>query len=317
MSKRAYTQTPRHFTRHIKSAGVDVDTFIKVTEDSIIRAIAKHGDRHKLTSDLLGTYCGVMIENAALSTKAMHIYLPDKLFCDWLVDCTPALLPEYFQVIAAIIPEDIGVLHFPTNSNLRPVMFTTLTKLIEGGQLTGLKCGNTIRVAIDSNAHDAPYIVTSGAFNGQTVDEYDQKMLNNVSECVAEITDYDTTGSAIRSALINNEWYVKLIAGIALYKSCFPEAVIDGFPVDLKHPAHHDFKNIKTLGIADKIRQSLGGTHASPTAHYRHGHFRVLRSERFTHMRGHVIFVTATFVNGRAKTVLTLEDTDKHTSTDG
>jgi hypothetical protein len=91
-----------------------------------------------------------------------------------------------------------------------------------------------------------------------------------------------------------------------MYIGCFPETLIDGLPVDLKHPSHHHHKDVFTLGISPKVR--LGGTHDSPTPHFRIGHFRVLRSERFTHKRFQTVFVHETFVRGKASTVLSPEE---------
>jgi len=50
-----------------------------------------------------------------------------------------------------------------------------------------------------------------------------------------------------------------------------------------------------------------GGPHASPEGHFRRGHFRVLKSERFVNKRWQSVFVRQTFVGGEAKTVLSPE----------
>jgi hypothetical protein len=96
-------------------------------------------------------------------------------------------------------------------------------------------------------------------------------------------------------------YYAKLIIGLGQYLSCFPEQLKDGIPDDLKHPSYHNHKRSKHVSICQKI---LHTSHASPQAHYRVGHFRLLSSPWYKNKRNHVIFVEGTFVNGRVKTVL-------------
>ena len=50
-----------------------------------------------------------------------------------------------------------------------------------------------------------------------------------------------------------------------------------------------------------------------PCPHYRVGHFRYLSSERFRVKRGMTVFVHGAFVKGKAKTVLSPEDTERQT----
>lgn len=101
------------------------------------------------------------------------------------------------------------------------------------------------------------------------------------------------------------DYYGKLFCGLAMYWSCFPETVKDGVPEDLKHTAYHNNPVNKTVSVSPEI---FHGDHASPTAHFRKGHFRCLRSEKFKNKRFQVVFVHETFVNGKAKTVLAPEE---------
>lgn len=107
------------------------------------------------------------------------------------------------------------------------------------------------------------------------------------------------------------EKFWKLVLGTGMYISCFPEVVKFGPPDDLKHPAHHQYCEPITIGISENIKEraSLGGSHSSPTAHFRKGHFRILRSDKFTHKRFQSVFVSETFVNrDKSLTVLSPEE---------
>ena len=92
--------------------------------------------------------------------------------------------------------------------------------------------------------------------------------------------------------------YMKLLAGTSLYMHCFPEAVKDGFPDFAKHPNHYRQQKCASVTTTPDIIDRDG---VNP--HFRVGHFRVLKSEVFTHKRWQTIFVKECFVKGEAKTV--------------
>jgi len=91
----------------------------------------------------------------------------------------------------------------------------------------------------------------------------------------------------------------QLIFGMGLYTACFPHAVRDGLPEDIRFPQHHKKDKKKTLVAVPEVQVERG----SPRPHFRVGHFRYLKSDRYTHKRGQWVFVKQTFVKGRAKTV--------------
>jgi hypothetical protein len=125
-------------------------------------------------------------------------------------------------------------------------------------------------------------------------------------------------GSKIGDAIAGDSWFIKttsdldvdyylrLICSIGLYVDCFPECVIQKLPEIVKHPSHHKYENSIELLPSEKIKAS--GTHASPSAHFRSGHFRFLKSEKFTGKRFQTVFVSQAFVNGRAKTILSPDE---------
>ncbi len=57
-------------------------------------------------------------------------------------------------------------------------------------------------------------------------------------------------------------------------------------------------------------------TERSKIPHFRKGHFKMLRSDYYTHKKGQIIYITETMVKGKAKTVSTstqIEEFDNNT----
>lgn len=101
----------------------------------------------------------------------------------------------------------------------------------------------------------------------------------------------------------------RLAINTIAYMNCFPNCVIDGFPKELKEIVYSDFnfcleKSDKIIEI-EKIKNS--GVGKTVTPHFRNYCFKLLKSDRFTHKKGQIIFVNATMVKGNAKTILTDE----------
>lgn len=78
-------------------------------------------------------------------------------------------------------------------------------------------------------------------------------------------------------------------------------------PEDLNFPEMHAaVKEAQTIEVSPRVRGD--GTHASPTGHFRTGHFRVLRDEKFTHKRFQSVWVRQAWVgSGECETVLSPE----------
>lgn len=90
-----------------------------------------------------------------------------------------------------------------------------------------------------------------------------------------------------------------LVFGLSLYIRCFPEAVKEGFPEFAKHPAHFKGEKCHAVRTVPQIMERDG-----PVPHFRNGHFRFLASERFTKKRWQTIFVSESFIKGKAKTIV-------------
>lgn len=105
---------------------------------------------------------------------------------------------------------------------------------------------------------------------------------------------------------------IQLAINTIAYMNTFPGCVVDGVPKIIKEQSFHK-GNSFILEISEKVVESFeeseNGKMVSP--HFRRGHFRRLTAQRYTKMRGKIIFVRETMVNGKAKTVYTSDDIEE------
>lgn len=102
----------------------------------------------------------------------------------------------------------------------------------------------------------------------------------------------------------------RLAINTLAYMKCFPECVTDGVPQNLfTRDENLNNRNV-TLGLAETIVDT-GNPSRSRIPHFRKGHFRVLKSDRFTNKKGQIIFIADTMVKGKAKTVALTTEIDK------
>lgn len=210
-----------------------------------------------------------------LEGKAKHIFLTDIDFCNWLVNCVKDLEPDHAKVIEEYIDNAVGVLHFPTGLGKRSIAFLIPQEiLVSDGSV--------------------------GRYNQLLMSFSVQKEGDESHHRVAMLPDANNS-QVSKEAM----WYAKLIVGLGMYLSCFPETILDGIPQDVKHPAWHDYKNASTIRISPRVTIGNG---TSPSPHYRIGHFRFLQSEKFVHKRFQTVFVEGAFVKGIAESVNSPEE---------
>lgn len=90
----------------------------------------------------------------------------------------------------------------------------------------------------------------------------------------------------------------RIFFNLCMYMSAFPECVIDGAPPIKINGSRDRSTTVKaSKAIKDVYRDGV-----SP--HMRRGHFRFLKSERYTTKRNQAIYVKPTMVKGRASTVV-------------
>ena len=65
--------------------------------------------------------------------KCVHLVARDEAFLDWLVSCAPTLEAGAVDALAELAGQDVCVLHFPTQSKYRCVVFTFMPACEETG----------------------------------------------------------------------------------------------------------------------------------------------------------------------------------------
>lgn len=102
----------------------------------------------------------------------------------------------------------------------------------------------------------------------------------------------------------------RLAINTIAYMSCFPECVDDGVPKNLLERSENLSARNFSFHVSDKIKEDKT-TKLSKRPHFRKGHFRHLRSDKFVNKKGQVVFISETMVKGKAKTVFTSPEKDK------
>lgn len=256
-----------------------IEKLVTIGKDTSGKRFIQDVDWSKVTSQHAHQYLnlqGWATEFAIHSGNASHLFMPGREFCDWLGSCVPALEPSHAKtVVEALRGNKVGVLHFPSGSGLFSVAFM----VHQHGVL--------------SNGQEAPefgnMFLTASCGNPA-----------NLAQCSVMLSE---SGSCSPEFM----YYSKLVIGLGMYISCFPETVIAGLPDGLKHPSMHKYKCCFSIGVAPKISSTPTGSHESPTPHFRRGHFRILRSDKFKNKRFQAVFIHETFVKGKAETILSPE----------
>lgn len=103
----------------------------------------------------------------------------------------------------------------------------------------------------------------------------------------------------------------RLAINTIAYMKCFPDCVSEGVPQNLFVKNGEPLNKLSvSLQLAEKIKDTDHPTR-SRIPHFRRGHFRLLRSDRYAHKKGELIFIADTMVKGKAKTVATSPEIDK------
>lgn len=111
---------------------------------------------------------------------------------------------------------------------------------------------------------------------------------------------------------------IQLAINTIAYMNTFPHCIADGVPEIIKKQPHY-MENSYLLEISDKVVDSFDSkvNKKIVSPHFRRGHFKMLTSDRYTKMKGKLIFVHETMVNGKAKTVYLSDDIEEMVEKDG
>lgn len=284
-TKRAYTQFQSILKKVMKSCGI-------ATREEALEFLDRFWQKTSPDANGISRWVIENIDGQIMQNQCMHIFVPSKEFCDWVVSCVGVLSVNHCEAFAEHFGgHQVYVLNFPTETRLHSFGIGVLLKTTHGAKIFITPSQGWVQ---SNGGKVETWAVDINGQSSLELDDYIKEAATNVI-MPGYFAHSDVPG-----------WVCKLIIGIGMYCSCFPEAVKDGPPEDLKHPSHHQYESVKTIGISHQI--TLSGTHDSPVAHFRRGHFRVLRSDKFKHKRFQAVFVRETFVNGKAKTVLAPEE---------
>jgi hypothetical protein len=231
--------------------------------------------------DVMFVYNLVRIEDSVRQGHCMHYFFTGEGMHGWLKDCSAAFTNEHAAVINDIPITGLPVVDRDSHGNASGEGTCKVFMLhFAGGDSPCYLCA----AMTGKDGWWACYIHQS---KGSSV--YFTANPNDAAKLEPEsFTMMGTVASALS--------YIK----------CFPDTVVPGVPTDVKHPNHYKKCQAKSVGMHHSLIVRDG-----PSPHYRTYHVRYLESERFTVKRFTTVFVKGTFVKGKAKTVLSPEDSGK------
>lgn len=285
--KTSYQQYVSYVKQTMKKTGCTMQQVESFCES--LRVKANSGPSERLITDFYTI--GHDIEY--LKGRCTHFFIKGDDFIDWLIDCVPSTKDGAPEPMVEMLADKLGCIHFESGSKYRCFIFSmaknmrrihpnmkTVDSVCVGGFISWSYCGG------ESSLGSASMFFDGSIESNNTVIDH-----------------------SLKSSILK---YIRFVAGLGMYLSCFPEMLKDGPPDDVKHPSYHQYADIKTVGISPQVR--IHSERGEVTPHFRRGHFRVLRSEQFTKKRFQVVFVRQCFVKGEAVTILSPEE-DSHEQT--
>jgi hypothetical protein len=266
-----------------------------------------------LTSDVL---ISAYSELCAIDNGSINLFLTDMDFCNWIVSCVKDYSDEHLEFIYDHFSGKDICFNFPTGNKICSFLvriippiksdrieieegFGSILKSYPDGKMSNVENINRFNTLFGTGGKCRFIITFSTNNNGGYEESFfvdplcEKSKMDLRSNIFSEIPSDE-----------NGSWFVRFIIGIGMYMSALPEQVKDGIPEDLKHPSHYKHIISKTITMSEKYIDRSG-----PCPHFRRGHFRVLRSERFKNKRWQVIFIEAMCIKGyKAKTVVSIDN---------
>jgi hypothetical protein len=197
--------------------------------------------------------------------RSMHYFL-DAGLRDFLMESAKNIQAEYWKPESFCMDEnDVVFVHFPMSDHNKSMSIHKTSKLFFKDQWYGITEGGKNKSSI---------------FVAEDLKGIEPRLLSKTEE------SYDCVPCA------------KITLGLSLYIDAFPDVVreVDG----VRHIGHYK-GNRHYVRANDIVRTEA---HHSVSPHFRRGHFRVLRSDKFKQARGKTIFINGVFVKGKAYDVL-------------
>lgn len=108
------------------------------------------------------------------------------------------------------------------------------------------------------------------------------------------------------TSYINKDPMTKLGVNFLAYISAFPECLTEGVPQNISKKSKADYQNARVLKTSShvlEIEKEIQSESKIITPHFRKGHFRYLKDERFINKKGQIVFVKASMVRGHAQSL--------------
>lgn len=157
-----------------------------------------------------------------------------------------------------------------------------------------------------------PYESEGYAFSLSIEEDGSLELYYSLGENGGRMSDkfYDNVNKKSDEISLTHSKTFRLAINTLAYMNCFPDCVNEGVPKNLLERTEDlSSKNI-SFQLSNKIKENENSkTYKRP--HFRKGHFRHLRSEKFTNKKGQVVFISETMVKGKAKTVSTSTEIEK------
>lgn len=221
-----------------------------------------------------------------LNKNLPHIFIEDKNLLGFLKD----IEVKDTEIIRGFITEN----DTPYIANEMPGEKLDWKKLFELASIRGI---NTSYYAIHSSEESfliATVRDTQNIRSTQLVVLNDYKDYSSVAFDGKE-TDY-----------INNDPMTRLGINFLAYINAFPECLTEGVPQNISKKNRNDYQNTKVLKTSThvlEIEKENSNDSRIITPHFRKGHFRYLKDERFVNKKGQIVFVKASMVRGHGQSL--------------
>lgn len=162
-----------------------------------------------------------------------------------------------------------------------------------------------------------PYESEGYAFSLRVVEDGNLELYYALAENGGHMSEkfYNDVNKKNDDISVTHAKMFRLAINTIAYMSCFPECIDDGVPKNLLDRGENMAARNFSLQLSDKVRE-YEGSNLSRRPHFRKGHFRVLRSEKFVNKQGQIVFVCETMVKAKAKTVSTSPEINKFAQSD-
>jgi hypothetical protein len=107
--KTSYQQYQLEIVRHSKRIGVKPEEILPMYQNLIA------GNQ---TDDVMEEYWRAIIETSIYVKDAIHIFVGDENFIDWIIEATPSLEDGMCEFWEHAFTQNVCVFHFPTKSKL-------------------------------------------------------------------------------------------------------------------------------------------------------------------------------------------------------